>query len=235
MWLLQNGDSCRTSLKKGAAAPFPWTNPWRQTVIGSSISSTNPMLARLQAQGLSSDKASLVASDMEAAVKEVTGKGGGGKDGASAGAAPDKLTVRAALDKRIASDVAAGKLSESDAAEVKKALDEVDGKPQAAAGDDGEPASEAPGKAGGGPRGGGGGGAGASAQKTERSRTVTVAGAIKTTTITYTDGTSETTTGSASTADEAKYGKQGPADAQTSTVADYLSTIEPGSLFDQAA
>jgi hypothetical protein len=199
-------------------------------VISSSVRSTNPLLAQLQAQGLSSAKASLVASDMDAAAKEVVGK-----DGAGAGSAPDKQSVRVALDKRIASDVAAGKLSESDAAEVKKALDEIDGKSPAAAGGDGEATSDATAKAGGGPRGGGGGGAGGGTQKTERSRTVTVAGAIKTTTITYTDGTSETTTGTASNADEAKYGKQGAADAQSGTAADYLSTIEPGSLFDQAA
>jgi hypothetical protein len=70
------------------------------------------------------------------------------------------------------------------------------------------------------------------------SRTVTISGSTETTIVTYTDGTSETTTSVASDADKIKYGKPSATDASATgdtAAQDYLSTIEPGSLIDKQA
>ncbi|WBO23055.1 hypothetical protein [Sphingomonas abietis] len=204
-------------------------------MIISSNSATSALTQQLQANGLSDAAVKQVNGDLAAAVKDVTGASGGSADAAS---------VRAALDQRISADVASGKLSAGDAAKVSKTLDQIDGQasgsgitsqsaPVAAA-----PASGAAGAAQGG--GGGGGGGGGSASKTELSRAVTISGATETTIITYTDGSTATTTTVASDADKIKYGKPAATDANGTTSAataaqDYLSTIEPGSLIDQQA
>jgi hypothetical protein len=89
-------------------------------------------------------------------------------------------------------------------------------------------------KAGGG-HGGGGGGGDDSANKTELSRTVTVSGSVETTVITYTDGTSDTTTGAATSEDQARYGDAAAKADGDTKAADYLSTIPPGTLVDTEA
>jgi hypothetical protein len=186
----------------------------------SAIGSNNPLTSALLAKGLSSDKIKLVEQDLEASVTAAT---------PASGAKPDNASVRATLDKRIAADVASGKLSKEDAAAISKVLDEAD---QASANTDKASGSTAP--AGGPPKGGGGGGgAGGSSEKTELSRTVLITGNIKTTTITYTDGTTETTTGPAN---GEKSTKDNAATTSSDSVAsNYLAQIEPGSLIDKLA
>ena len=190
------------------------------------VSSANAVLKRLEANGLSVSKAKLVDSDLTAAIK--AGSAGAGKPA-------DATSVRAALDTRIAADVLSGKLSASDAATVRKTLDESDG--QASTGDAASPsqtraASKAGGNQdtdGGGAKGGGGG----APAKTELSEIVTVTGSTKTTVITYTDSTTSTTTATATAGDKAKYGAKSGA---TSHIADeYLATLKPGSLIDETA
>ena len=83
----------------------------------SSVTATNPLLKQLEANGLSADKAKLVATDLAAATATTAG---------NTGTVTSSVSVRAALDTRIAADVSSGKLSKDDAAAVKKTLDQVD-------------------------------------------------------------------------------------------------------------
>jgi hypothetical protein len=191
-----------------------------------SVSSTNALLKQLEANGLSVAKAKLVETDVTAAAAAtpVAAKG-----------TTDAANVRAALDARIDSDVASGKLSKSDAAAVKKTLDEIDGQSSGTgSADQAAPATaQSPAQGGGPSSGGGGGGGGGTA--TEVSETVTVSGSTKTTVTTYSDGSTTTATATATDADKAKYEKT-KTDANSGEAAnDYLSTIEPGALVDQAA
>ncbi|MFT3966008.1 MAG: hypothetical protein QM690_09020 [Sphingobium sp.] len=193
--------------------------------IGSVGSSNNPLISALRQAGLSSDKIGIVQEDVEEVVA----------NSIPAGSGVDGLTVRQALDAQIAEDVKSGDLSEEDAAKIAKVLDEMEGK---AAGETAETAGggEAQGAGGGGPAGGGGGGG--STEKTELSRTETVSGGIKTTTITYTDGTTETETSFVSEPDTksaANAAKEDTASNDIRTAQDYLSKIEPGTLFDAYA
>jgi hypothetical protein len=148
--------------------------------------STSPLTSALTAQGLSSRKAALVESDLQASVQAVSGSGG---------AKPATAEVRAALNERMDADVAAGKLSREDADAVNETLDAMD---EAAGGEAGDPAAAASGdgtaKANGAAKGGApaGGGGGGSSEKTELYRTEVDSGTVKTITITYTDGTTET-------------------------------------------
>ncbi|QJU60010.1 hypothetical protein HL653_21740 [Sphingomonas sp. AP4-R1] len=190
-------------------------------------SSTSALQTRLVSSGVSTAKAKLVQDDLDSALK-ATGAGGTARP----------ASVRAALDQKIAADVASGKLSEADAATIGKALDRMGDASVAASGDSGAATGDAgAAQAAGGAHGGGGGGGGRSAAKTELSRIVTVAGAIKTTVVTYTDGTSETSTGAANAEDKARYGHADAtddADPQTK-VGTYLAGIAPGSLVEGEA
>jgi hypothetical protein len=186
--------------------------------------------SQLQARGLSAQKTALVLGDAKVALEKVQAVRNG---------PPDKAAIRDALESRIAADVASGKLTEEDAKTVNATLDQIDPKsppdqqPQGPAGHGGK---------GGGPHGGGGEGGGGAANKTELSETVTVTGKLKKTTILYTDGTSEsTTTVLTDSVKDSKYIKSPvydlmKASAET-TGADaktrnYLSTLDPGSLFN---
>ena len=198
--------------------------------IGSRDAAYSALLSsRLQAQGLSSQKTALVLGDAKVALEKVQAVRSG---------PPDKAAIRDALESRIAADVASGKLTEEDAKTVNATLDQIDpnGPPDRQA--QGPEGHGGQGK-GGGPHGGGGGDG--SANKTELSETVTVTGKLKKTTILYTDGTSESTTKVLSdSAKDSKYVKSPvydlmKASAET-TGADaktrnYLSTLDPGSLF----
>ncbi len=202
------------------------------------ISTSKPLLTRLEANGLSADKAKLVGSDLAAAVKSAALEMGS--------TATTSASVRAALDAKIAADVASGKLTQGDAAVVKKTLDGIDGQsggsgitsqaaPAAAASADAAGSAAAAGGQGRGDGDGGGGGGGGGSSKTERSETVTVVGSTKTTVITYTDDTTSTSTTTATDADIAKYAKASVAAAMPDVAGSYLSTIEAGTLFSQTA
>ncbi|PZU10934.1 hypothetical protein [Sphingomonas sp.] len=195
-----------------------------ENIVIVTASSTTVLQRKLESSGLSSAKADLVQSDLNAAVADAGGSG-----------AAKPASVREALDKRIAADVASGKLSESDATDIRKTLDKMGDASVTASADTTSPttASSTAGQASAGK--GGGGGGGGEASKTELSRTVTVAGTVKTTIITYTDGTSETTTSTASSADKSRYGKAAQSADRPTTPDTYLASIEPGSLMDTAA
>ena len=199
--------------------------------IGSTDASYYALLAsRLQSNGLSVQKATLVAGDAKAALEKV----------APIRSVPlDKTALRDALESRISADVASGKLTKEDAKTINTTLDQMDPKGPPPPQNQGLAANASKGKSGHG--GGGHGGGDSSANKTELSETVTVIGQIKKTTILYTDGTSETTTTTLSNSTkDSKYVKSPVFDlmkssAETSNpqkkTSNYLSTITPGSLF----
>ena len=201
--------------------------------IGSRDAAYSALLSsRLQAQGLSSQKTALVLGDAKVALEKVQAVRSG---------PPDKAAIRDALESRIAADVASGKLTAEDAKTVKATLDQIDpkGPPDPQPQGPGGHGDEGGGGKGGGPHGGGGGDG--SANKTELSETVTVTGKLKKTTTLYTDGTSESTTKVLSdSAKDSKYVKSPvfdlmkasseTTDADSST-RNYLSTLDPGSLF----
>lgn len=208
------------------------------SISASSVTSNSALLlAKLEANGLTVGKATLVQSELAEAKKSVAASG------ISAGT-PGAVSVRAALDARIDADVSSGKLSKSDALAVKKTLDDIDSQTsgstsnsQTAAASTQVDSSAAAG--GGAPAGGGGS---ASTEKTVLSETITVTGSTKTTVTAYTDGTSTTTTTTATSADEARYGndnasdtctKDTDRDAASVAAKNYLSTIEPGSLINR--
>jgi len=202
--------------------------------IGSRDAAYSALLSsRLQAQGLSSQKTALVLGDAKVALEKVQAVRSG---------PPDKAAIRDALESRIAADVASGKLTAEDAKTVKATLDQIDpkGPPDPQPQGPGGHGDEGGGGKGGGPHGGGGQGGG-EANKTELSETVTVTGKLKKTTILYTDGTSETTSKVLTdSAKDSRYIKSPvfdlmkasseTTDADSST-RNYLSTLDPGSLF----
>mgnify|MGYP001554427583 CR=1 FL=1 len=199
----------------------------------SSVSSTNSFAVQLKANGLSASTVKLVENDLTVAEKASAFASG------STTATISSATVRAALNTKIDADVSSGKISASDAAAVKKTLDKIDSQSGAATSASqatpaaGGTAASAPakaGKAGGGGHGGGGGSSG----KTELSETITVSGTTKTTTIIYSDNTTETTTTTATAADMAEYAEPAASDTANNVAKTYLSTIEPGSLINQA-
>lgn len=219
------------------------------TTIGST-GSNNPLALALKAQGLSGDTIKLVEGDLQA-VEESTAA-------PTSKQAPkvDNATVRAALDDKLKADVASGKITQEDADKVNEALDKMDADATNAVSAGGAAAGAA--KAGGAGANGGGGGSGES-EKTEMSRSVTVSNGIKTTVITYTDGTSETETSvdlsdedtsknkvddgddRSKSGDTVKAKPEEKSDPSVSdaygspgkdTVQDYLSKIEPGTLFE---
>lgn len=189
--------------------------------------STTALQTTLQSSGISTAKAKLVQTDLDQAVQS------------AGGASAKPASVREALDKQIQADVASGKLSKDDAATIDKALDQMGDTAVAASADtDATQTASAGGAAkagGGGHAGGGGGGGGGSSTKTELSETVTVAGSVKTTVITYTDGTSDTTTSVATSQDEQRYGHDATKAESDATVTNYLSSLPPGTLVDTEA
>ncbi len=218
------------------------------TISGSfsGTSATNPFLQALEANGLSDAKANLVGNDLVTAFEQST------PDSSGSVSASD---IRAKLDTQIASDVASGKLTQSDADAVKKTLDQIQGQSDDAGSDASTSAATAPadvtsaseaaitdGSDASSSAGGGGGGGGG---KTEVGESITVSGSIKTTTITYSDGTTLIETAEATDADERKYGKKNveaavaeqtkDAAKQASKSKDYLAQTPPGTLFDIAA
>ena len=196
----------------------------------SAISSNAVLTSALKADGLSADKIKTVETDLQQVEKASGASGAAGVNGAG---------VRAALEKKIDDDVKSGKLSKEDATAISKALDDMDGSAaQTAATAKAPPGGGAHGGGHGG--GGGGGGDGGSAAKTVQSETETITGATLTTVTTYTDGTTTTTNTVATEQDIAKYGKASSPEAASAAAtkdaaSDYLATIEPGSLIDQAA
>ena len=204
----------------------------------SSITSNNAsyyalLTARLQSNGLSVQKASLVANDAKVALEKV----------APVQRGPiDKAAMRDALESRLTADVKAGKLTKEDAQTIHATLDQMDPLGPAPAENQGLADNASKGKSGHGEGGhGGGGGGDNSANKTEVSETVTVIGQIKKTTILYTDGTSETTTKTlTNSVKDSQYAKNSVydmmkahaenSDPQTKA-SNYLATITPGSLF----
>jgi hypothetical protein len=193
-----------------------------------SITSVNPLFTQLQTQGLSASQAQLVAAD----VTSVTG-------GASAGSIPAPITtsMRAAINTKLASDVLAGKLSESDAAAVQKTLDGLGSQADGSTTDASNPTdttttapatdTKGTGKA---HHGGGGG-----KSKTEVSEDVTIDGSVETTVITYSDNTTSTTTSTVDAADTPPTSNPVSArDAQAATK-DYTQSIAPGLIVDSLA
>jgi hypothetical protein len=192
------------------------------------------LASRLQSNGLSVQKASLVTADAKVALEKV----------APVQRGPiDKAALRDALESRISADVKAGKLTKEDAQTIHSTLEQMDPLGQAPAENQGLADNASKGKSGHGEggHGGGGGGGDSAANKTEVSETVTVIGQIKKTTILYTDGTSETTTKTlTNSAKDSQYAKNSVygmmkahaenSDPQTKA-SNYLATITPGSLF----
>lgn len=191
-----------------------------------SIGSSNPLLRDLQSAGISSQKAKVAADDITQALQSV-GRNGKG--------APDPAKVRDAVNERIADDVKSGKLSQADADKVFKTLDNLQAKFAA----NGPPPGAGPG-------GGGGAAGGGEASKVELSRTVTVSGGVRTTTIVYTDGSTETSSqvDTGAGGDDAKNGSDKVNQAANAPYAanpavnkllDYLKSVKPGSLFEDIA
>jgi hypothetical protein len=189
------------------------------------IGSGNPLLNILQANGLSSQQAQTVASDLKDSIESVA---------QSSGSKPDRAAVRAAVEQRLASDVSSGKLTQAQADAVTKTLDKF-----AAKAGDGAGGVQGAGGAGHAHGAGGKHGGGAPA-KTELSSVVTVTGNIQTTTITYTDGSTETETATisgdtptAGSSSQAATAAAGSNSAQG--LGAYLSKIDPGSLLQLLA
>lgn len=190
-----------------------------------SVNANGTLSSALQAQGLSADKISLVERDLQKAETSVSG-GSGLTIGVDPGA------VRAALDKIIADDVASGKLTQADADKIGEGLDAMEAAASSGTAAGGGSAGAAPGAGGG---GGGGGGGSSESEKTELSRTVTVAGGVKTTTILYTDGTSETETAVDLSAQDSTSAASAASASPDKATQDYLTTIQSGSLFSTFA
>jgi hypothetical protein len=188
----------------------------------SGVTSSNALTSVLQSKGLSADKAQHVQDELAQSVSASTAADG----------KVDGTAVRAKLDQQISADVASGKLTREDAATITKALDDAD----KASGTSG--ASPAAGGAKAAGRSGGGGERGSattdSSEKTELSRIETISGDIKTTTISYTDGTSETTTGPANGEKSKKDQIAQPAAAEAMAKT-WLAKIVPGTLVDTLA
>ncbi len=162
---------------------------------------------------------------------------------ASASETVDMATMRATLDQRIAQDVAAGTLSDSDAAAVRLTLDEIDAgatstnqtnATQANATDTTQSDSTSAVQA------GNNAAVNGTTARTVVTQQVTIEGGVMTTITFYSDGTQETTTSVATPEDVQQYSTQAQAQIQQqtaaqATTAQYLATIEAGTLFNQLA
>ncbi|WP_343610943.1 hypothetical protein [Novosphingobium sp.] len=149
----------------------------------------------------------------------------------------DMEAMRATLDQRIDQDLASGTLSSSDAVAVRLTLDEIDAQTADTQVVDNKAQANAASAARTGStdevQGGATTAAAQNAARTVLNETVTVAGSVKTTVITYSDGTSETTTTVATPEDILQYGSTAEQEAAQATAMKYLATIEPGTLFTQ--
>jgi hypothetical protein len=152
---------------------------------------------------------------------------------ASASETVDAQTVRATLDQRIAQDVAAGTLSDSDAATVRQTLDQIDGgtgnTTQANTTQSNDTSAV---------QAGNNATVNGTTARTVVTQQVTIEGSVMTTVTFYSDGTQETTTSVASPDDVQQYGTQAQIlqqNAAQATTAQYLATIESGTLFNQLA
>jgi len=193
----------------------------------SSISTINPLQKQLETKGLTSAKANLVASDVSASIPQ------------GSGATPASITapVRAAIDAKISADVSSGKLSEKDAAAVRKTLDDATAAPS---GTTGAPSGVAAtgataGKGSGGGAHGGGGGGGSDSAKTILSEAVTVTGSTETTVITYTDGTTSTETGTAAVGEEDQQAMPPEAPVASAAADNYGAKLDQGLLINKSA
>lgn len=162
----------------------------------------------VQDRGLPENRASLTASEIQGA-EDAVGSVGSGR--------LDRTSIRDAIEKRLVTDVKAGKLTADGADLIRKALDEFDKRI----------GISARGGVGGPPRGGPPPGPppaadddSASGTKTELRRSTITTGSITRTTITYSDGTAETTTSYAKTTKAAKSG--------TETLLDIIEEISAG-------
>lgn len=202
----------------------------------SAIGSSNDLSTLLRTSGLSADKIAVVQKDVEDLQKSSPSVSASGTQSL------DSEAFRTALESRIDSDVSAGKLSEADGAAVKQALGLTDpaenGDTEAASGSAGAATASAAATGGSGRAGGPGGGG--TAEKTEVSRTETVAKGVKTTTVLYDDGSTETTTTFTSDPDTKTSNDTGPSSADAAEAYGqgaeaWLKAIEPGTLFDVKA
>ena len=208
------------------------------------------LVSQLTSNGLTAEKASLVATEATAAFQSA----GNMRPGPA-----HKETVKAALEQRISADVASGKLSAEDAKAVYKTFEELDpAKQNGGQGPDGA-GGPPPGGPGGPPPGGGTGGPppggsakgasgsgqdSSSTNKTTVSETTTIIGEIEFTKVVYSDGTTETTQQNVGGNNEDKSGikAQNNSSAQSNKdtevlkmIKQYLASLEPGTLFDRAA
>ena len=187
--------------------------------------SSSPFLKQLETNGLTASKAALDQKDLSAAQTATT----------STASSTISTATRAAFDAKISADVLSGKLSASDAAAVRKTMDNMSAASASSADtSQGAPsvaASSQGGSSAGAAKGGGGGGA----SKTELSETVTISGSTMTTVITYTDGTTSTTTTTATDAEKAKYETPGTNGQAQDAKIEYAPTIDKGALFDKVA
>ena len=209
------------------------------------------LVSQLASNGLTAEKASLVATEATAAFQSAGNM--------SAGPA-QKETVKAALEKRISADVASGKLSAEDAKAVYKTFEELDpakqngGQGPVGAGGPppgGRPGGPPPGGGAGGPPPGGGAqgpsGSGqdsSSTNKTTVSETTTIIGEIEFTIVVYSDGTTETTQQNVGGTKDNNAGTKAQNNSSTQSNKDtevlnmfkqYLASLEPGSLVDRTA
>lgn len=143
----------------------------------------NRLAADLEKNGLSPTTAAAVSKEIDAAVQSSSTDSSG---------RPDRTSVRANIDAKIKADVQSGTLTQEQADMVTKTLDAMD---QKLSQQGGPPAGGPP--VGGPPPGGGdqgGGESSSSSSKTEISESSVVSGGMKTTTVVYSDGSTETTT-----------------------------------------
>lgn len=189
----------------------------------------NRMTANLEKNGLSADTATEISSEISAVVKDAK---------VNTAEAPDKESIRAAIDEKIASDVKAGTLTQDQADAVTKTLDAMDaqsqnGGPGKASG--GTPPAGTPPPGGGTPPagGGGGGGGGGSSGSSETvvSTTSTTSGNVTTTVTTYGDGSKKTSTSYGTSASSSADSNSNSA---MQTLKDMLSSNSSLSSTDQA-
>ncbi len=197
------------------------------------VGSGTDITSLLRANGLSSTTADYVASE----VQDVTQA-----SGPISTQTLDQESVSAALSARIDADVAAGKLSASDASTIKQTLglseDTSSGESStattAAASTEASASSASSAASGAGGAGGGGGGSDDSSDKTEVSRTETIANGVKTTVIVYDDGSSETQVAYTAAPDTSQSAAVASAYGQEDADS-YLASIAHGTFLDTQA
>jgi hypothetical protein len=202
------------------------------SAVTSAASSGSTLASLLQTSGLSADKIKIVEGDLADTRQSLASS-----MSASVSGTVDSTAFRAAIDAKIADDVASGKLTAKDAEAVGKALDQIEGTASGATPTQWSSLGQAAAAGTARPAGGHGGGGGGDT-KTEVSRVETVAGGIMTTVITYSDGSTETQTsvttepdtGSTNATSGTKTGKSDEQKAQ-----DYLASLQPGTLFNVMA